>query len=79
MCNKDEQDEGQRVQVDEFRAAPWPTLDEARAVSMRDGVLAGPSSGRAQRGGTSRRNWAQASASSLYYLQRASATSRIAL
>ena len=48
VCNKDEQDEGQRVQVDEFRSCSLAdALDEARAVSMRDGVLAGPSSGAA--------------------------------
>ena len=50
VCNKDEQDEGQRVQVDDFRSCSLAdALDEARAVSMRDGVLAGPSSGAALR------------------------------
>ncbi len=51
VCNKGQiGEEEQRVQVDEFRSCSLAdALDEARAVSMRDGVLAGPSSGAALR------------------------------
>jgi cysteine synthase A len=51
VCNKgDVDDREERVQVDEFRSCSLAdALDEARAVSMRDGVLAGPSSGAALR------------------------------
>ena len=48
VANRDEEGEAQRVRVDEFRSCSLAdALDEARAVSMRDGVLAGPSSGAA--------------------------------
>ena len=49
VCNKgDVDDRAERVQVDEFRSCSLAdALDEARALSTKEGVLAGPSSGAA--------------------------------